>query len=174
MNNFIRFILVLLAITAFGSANAGAFKKATKLGLKISAVVVAKNSVKKYAKPVTSKAKEKIVASLTEKMKKVTLSRTKYPESAKHADDAINAGKPNLLTVNRAGAAQRRKEAMKKQSIVKGKDRDEYPPAMFKEGGKQASVRPINPRDNRGAGSCIGHQCRGLKDGDKVIVDIID
>jgi hypothetical protein len=32
------------------------------------------------------------------------------------------------------------------------KDRDEYPPAMFNEGGG-ASVRKINPSDNRGAGA---------------------
>ena len=45
---------------------------------------------------------------------------------------------------------------------------DEYPPAMFREGGQGSSVRPVTPRDNRGAGACIGNQCRGLPDGTRV------
>lgn len=53
-----------------------------------------------------------------------------------------------------------------------GYDRDEYPPAMFKEGGKEASVRYISSKDNRGAGSCIGHKCKQYSDGDKVKIEI--
>jgi hypothetical protein len=49
-----------------------------------------------------------------------------------------------------------------------GKDRDEYPPAMFEEGGTGSSVRNVNSGDNRGAGSCMGHQCSDVADGDKV------
>lgn len=49
-----------------------------------------------------------------------------------------------------------------------GKDLDEYPPAMFQEGGAGSSVRPVSPGDKRGAGACIGNQCRGLFDGDQV------
>lgn len=40
----------------------------------------------------------------------------------------------------------------------------------LREGGKGASVRPINPSDDRGAGACIGAQCRGLPDGTSVII----
>jgi hypothetical protein len=54
------------------------------------------------------------------------------------------------------------------------KDRDEYPPAMFKEGGKDSSVRNIDPSDNRDAGACIGNQCRGLPDGTKVDIEVLD
>jgi hypothetical protein len=57
---------------------------------------------------------------------------------------------------------------MKGTQTTSGKDRDEYPPAMFAEGGSGASVRPISSSDNRGAGSCIGAQCRGLDDGSKI------
>ena len=49
-----------------------------------------------------------------------------------------------------------------------GQDRDEYPPAMFEEGGSGASVKHINPSDNRGAGSSIGHQMSDVNDGDYV------
>lgn len=43
---------------------------------------------------------------------------------------------------------------------------------MFEEGGTGSSVRGIDPGDNRGAGSSIGNQCRGLQDGSVVSVVI--
>ena len=104
----------------------------------------------------------------------VTVSASRYPESAQHIQDAQAAGQPQVLTADRAGAAARRAEALKGTKPKSGTDRDEYPPAMFKEGGRGASVRNINPSDNRGAGACIGAQCRGLKDGAKVRVTVDD
>jgi filamentous hemagglutinin len=41
---------------------------------------------------------------------------------------------------------------------------------MFQEGGKSASVSHIN----RGAGACIGAQCRGLSDGTRVRIDVVE
>ncbi|EEL1117371.1 filamentous hemagglutinin N-terminal domain-containing protein [Salmonella enterica] len=102
--------------------------------------------------------------------KVIIINKSKYPESAKHIEDAQAAGKPAVLTIDRSGAAQRRQESLKDTPPVKGSDRDEYPPAMFKEGGTGASVRPIAPSDNRGAGACIGAQCRNLPDGTSVII----
>jgi RHS repeat-associated protein len=98
----------------------------------------------------------------------ISISKSRFPESAAHVQDAVRSGQPSVLTIDRAGAASRRREAMKGTSPTAGKDRDEYPPAMFSEGGKGASVRAISPSDNRGAGACIGAQCRGLADGAKV------
>ncbi len=100
--------------------------------------------------------------------------RSKYPESAQHIEDAQAAGKPTQLTIDRAGADARRAESMKGNPPVSGKDRDEYPPAMFKEGGTGSSVRPIGPSDNRGAGSSIGRQCRGLPDNTVVTIAVCD
>ena len=37
-----------------------------------------------------------------------------------------------------------------------------------------ASVRGINPRNNMGAGACIGNACRGLSNGDKVKIEVVD
>lgn len=45
---------------------------------------------------------------------------------------------------------------------------------MFKEGGKGANVRSINPSDNRGAGSTFGHKLRQHPDGTKVKFKITD
>ncbi|HFD9223630.1 TPA: NucA/NucB deoxyribonuclease domain-containing protein, partial [Salmonella enterica] len=102
--------------------------------------------------------------------KVIIINKSKYPESAKHIEEAQAAGKPTVLTIDRSGATKRRQESLKDTPSVKGKDRDEYPPAMFKEGGSGASVKPITPSDNRGAGACIGAQCRNLPDGTPVII----
>jgi filamentous hemagglutinin len=73
------------------------------------------------------------------------------------------------LTIGQPGSATgRRAEALAGQPRVPGKDLDEYPPAMFEEGGAGASIRPVSPADNRGAGACIGNQCRKLPPGTKV------
>ena len=103
----------------------------------------------------------------------VEVSKDKYPESAQHAQDAVENGHPEVLTIDRAGAADRRKESLNGQTRVSGMDLDEYPPAMFAEGGSGASVRAINPSDNRGSGATIGGQLRGYPDGTKVIIKYV-
>ena len=105
---------------------------------------------------------------------KITLSREKYPESAKHIEDAIKNGQPRELTINRSGAKPNRKASLKGISKVPGKDLDEYPFAMCKEGGKGAHVRAINRSDNRGSGSFIGHKLRGLTNGATFEIIIVD
>lgn len=97
----------------------------------------------------------------------VEISRSKYPESAKHIEDAIADGQPEILTLDRDNAKSHRKESLKGIDKVSGMDLDEYPPAMSKEGGKGASVRAIPPSDNRGSGSTAGHQLRQFKNGTK-------
>ena len=39
----------------------------------------------------------------------VEISRSKYPESAKHIEDAITNGQPEVLTIDRAGSKANRK-----------------------------------------------------------------
>ena len=100
--------------------------------------------------------------------KTVTVPAARYPESAAHIADAQSAGYPSVLTINRPSARQQRVESLRGTPVREGADRDEYPPAMFLEGGRGASVRHIDPSDNRGAGACIGAQCSGLPDGSRV------
>ena len=88
-------------------------------------------------------------------------------------DDAIKSGKSNEGKVDRKGSAERRAENMKGTKTVKGKDRDEAPPAVIKTGEK-ASVRTISPSDNRGAGASIGQQLKGVPDGAKVKIEPIN
>jgi hypothetical protein len=116
----------------------------------------------------------------------IKISSSKYPETASHVRDAqkgrnwagdkvdpANVKKqPDVVTVNRSGATANRK-ASTGQYESRGKeglDRDEYPPAMFAEGGKGASVKYISGSDNRGAGSTMGWDIRGagIKDQQQV------
>ena len=110
----------------------------------------------------------------TDDVVEISLSKTKYPESAQHIEDAIKNGQPDTLTINRSGAMTNRRVSLKGINKVPGAGLDEYPPAMFKEGGQGASVRPINPSDNRGAGSTIGHRLRPYPDGTKIKINITE
>ncbi len=102
----------------------------------------------------------------------VEISREKYPESAAHIEEAQAAGQPAILTVDRSAAKPNRKASLKGISTKPWYDRDEYPPAMFKEGGKGASVKYVAPGDNRGAGSSMGNQLKDIPDGTKVQIKI--
>lgn len=106
--------------------------------------------------------------------KEIQLSRAGHGEAAAHVADAIAAGKPSVLTIARDGAAANRNASIGSLAKVPGKHLDEYPPAMFKEGGGGASVRAISPRDNMSAGACIGNACRGLQNGEKVRITVGD
>ena len=95
----------------------------------------------------------------------IVVDANKYPESAQHISDAQAAGQPATVTIDRAGASARRAEALASRPTVAGMDRDEYPPAIAKEGGKGASVRSIRSSDNRGAGASMGNQLRSVPNG---------
>jgi hypothetical protein len=107
-------------------------------------------------------------------VKEIIIDGSKHPESAQHAQDAIDAGiSPNGI-VDRSNAKPRRKERLKDEPVVPGKDRDEFPPAVLDNGSGGHSVRPIPPGDNRGAGSSIGHQLDGVPNGTPVVVKPIN
>lgn len=114
----------------------------------------------------------------------VTIDKKKYPESAQHIEEAqsgtISRGdvstqgepKPSILTIDRAGADANREGSLRGIDTEDGVDRDEYPPAMFQEGGSGASVKYIDSSDNQGAGASIGNQLRGLPEGTKVKITV--
>lgn len=102
------------------------------------------------------------------------VSRSNYPETAEHIRDAQKAGHPSELTIDRANAGVRRSKSLTGHDKVPGKQLDEYPPAMFREGGTGASVRPVSPADNMGAGASMGNQLRKHPDGTKVRIDVVD
>lgn len=99
-------------------------------------------------------------------IKTITIDSSKSPQAAQHLKDAGVDGK--ILTVDRAGAAGRRSEALKGTPTKPGLDRDEAPPAVFKEGGAGSSVRHIDASDNRSAGAQLGNQLKRVPDGECV------
>ncbi|RVU91675.1 sporulation protein [Flavobacterium columnare] len=103
-----------------------------------------------------------------------TIKKSDFPETAQHIEDAIKKGHADIVTVDRLNAAAQRAKSLKGIPTKKGFDRDEWPMAMFKEGGNGASVRYINPSDNRGAGSAIGNALSDYPDDTRVLIKIID
>ncbi|EHS56834.1 NucA/NucB deoxyribonuclease domain-containing protein [Paenibacillus sp. Aloe-11] len=89
----------------------------------------------------------------------------KYPETSQHIKEAIAAGHSNTCTIDRAGADHNRDLSLKGVPTRKGKDRDEWPMAMCSEGGEGADIKYISPKDNRGAGSWVGHKLDEYGDG---------
>jgi hypothetical protein len=87
----------------------------------------------------------------------VDLDMSRYPETTGHWIDAIDAGEAALLHIDRENADLHRDQSLENFPPRSGRDRDEYPPAMSEEGGYGASVRYIDPADNRGAGSVMGN-----------------
>jgi hypothetical protein len=87
----------------------------------------------------------------------VELSRNRYPETTDHFSDSIGAGQPALLHIDRENADLHRDQSLENYPPRTGYDRDEYPPAMSREGGYGADIRYIDPSDNRGAGSVMGN-----------------
>ncbi len=106
-------------------------------------------------------------------VRQVQVSLSRHPEAAQHILDAQGAGHPSVLTVNRTMADANRRDSLRGVPTKTGLDRDEYPPAMFEEGGFGASVRHIDPGDNRGAGAVIGNQLKGAPDGTVVSIVVV-
>lgn len=97
--------------------------------------------------------------------------RSDFGEAAQHLDDIANG---NIYTINRSLADSNRKASLRGFPTKSGFDRDEVPMAMFSEGGSGASVRYINPSDNRAAGSAIGNALKDYPDNTRVLFKIID
>lgn len=98
---------------------------------------------------------------------------SRYPQTAEHIETAIRMGFPSVLTLGRSEAAERRKASLQNVRTRAIYDRDEYPCAMFCEGGAGADVVYVEGRDNRGAGSFMRWQMRNMPDGSRVRIRVI-
>jgi hypothetical protein len=103
----------------------------------------------------------------------VALSASKYPETTDHLSDAIAAGQPSLLHIDRADEDAHRAASLADYPPRPNLDRDEYTPAMSAEGGSGADVRYIDPSDNRGAGATMGNALEGWCEGQPFRIDIV-
>ncbi|GAA3791383.1 putative T7SS-secreted protein [Amycolatopsis tucumanensis] len=113
----------------------------------------------------------------------VIIDSKRNPETAQHVYEATHGmswrgdqvvggdPQPVELTIDRPGADDRRAQSMKQvPETQQGLDRDEYPPAMFEEGGAGSSVKYLHNSDNRRAGRSVQQQTAGLADGEEVIM----
>ena len=96
-----------------------------------------------------------------------------YPATAEHIRIAQNMGHPTRATIDRSGASQRRTESLHNTPTRREFDRDEYPMAMFREGGSGADIAYLDASDNRGTGCYLGWQLRGIPDGAEVRIRVI-
>ncbi|KEP26841.1 MULTISPECIES: NucA/NucB deoxyribonuclease domain-containing protein [Bacillus] len=92
----------------------------------------------------------------------------RYPETAKHIEEAIDEGQSSICTIDRKNSDEQRDRSLRGIPTKRGYDRDEWPMAMCKEGGTGASVKYVRPSDNRGAGSWVSHQLSDDPDGTRI------
>ena len=99
----------------------------------------------------------------------IVIPLSKSPQATEHIMDVLDQrtknNQLNIFRINRSNAAQNRKISLKGIPTMRGYDRDEFPMAMFAEGGAGAHVRYISPTDNRSLGSWISHYLRPYPDG---------
>ena len=88
-----------------------------------------------------------------------------------HERDAVRAGQPRILHLNRVDADAHRVASLRGSPVRSGFDRDEYPPAASEEGGAGADVRYISPRANRSAGATMRAQLEPFCDGQAFILE---
>lgn len=93
------------------------------------------------------------------------------PQTISRLEDAISAGEPRILHLDRAHADEHRAAALAGIATRRGFDRDEYPPAFSLEGGAGSDVRYIDPTDNRRAGARMGAALRAFCDGQAFILE---
>lgn len=95
---------------------------------------------------------------------------SRYPNIADHVRDAQAAGESKVCTIDRRHATQHRRESLANEPAPPaGMDRDEYPPAMCKEGGSGADVRPVPSKENRSAGAWMGNKLESYPNGTVVL-----
>lgn len=94
----------------------------------------------------------------------IGLSKTKYPKTLQHMEEAIAKGWPRIMILNREGAGARRERLLANIPTKPGFDRDEFPAAVGRKSWK-AHVKYVPSSDNRGAGSSMGIKLRQYCDG---------
>ena len=102
----------------------------------------------------------------------VVVDARRHPASAQHLTAAVNMGAPETVTLDRSTVRSNRTGNLRHKPPRREYDRDEYPCAVFREGAG-ADVAYIPRGDNRGSGSSICHQLRGVPNGARVRVRVI-
>lgn len=135
-------------------------------------------ALKRAALADAEKAAAARAAEASVKPRDVIIQRSRHPEAANHIDHAQRQGQPTVLHIDREGASARRSASTgsvdRHRKPGPNYERDEYPPAFSREGGRNANVRYIDRKDNRGAGATMGAQTRDLPDGSRIRIVVTD
>lgn len=128
----------------------------------------------------TSRGVQQFKNGMNEKVYEITVNRAKYGETAEHTEQALQGqiwsgfksrsgpARDGVKVIDRPGAAARRTAWNKARPDVPSRsdlDRDEFPPAVFREEDPAAaaltpSLKYISRSDNRGAGATMGNDLR--------------
>lgn len=103
---------------------------------------------------------------LTKATVSVGISKTRYPAVLAHIRDAVKAGWPKVLKLNRRGAEKRRARALRGWPTRRGFDRDEWPMAFARSTWK-THIAYVPSSQNRGAGASISLKLRRYCDGQR-------
>jgi hypothetical protein len=101
---------------------------------------------------------------IARRLVRVRFDDDRWPHIADHIRDAQRLRSRGrlrfrrVLHIDRAGADENRRQSLQGIPTRKGFDRDEYPPAVAREGGKGADVRYVRSGENRSAGSYMGNE----------------
>jgi hypothetical protein len=85
------------------------------------------------------------------------VSRARWPRFAAHVA-AVDQDFPRRLHIARAGADENRAASLRGIPIRKGMARDEYPPAVAREGGQGASVWYVKSGQDRSAAAALANR----------------
>ena len=160
-----RLAIALIGTGALALAGCGSMQVPDVVGMNPEQAIEAKPAAE--IKPASDKARDRSAAGsgCARQKRAVVVSLSKYPNIAAHVRDAIAAGQPVILHIDRKHADEHRAASTDDLPTKRGYDRDEYPPAMSREGGETASVRHVKSSENRAAGASMGGQLRGYCDG---------
>lgn len=117
------------------------------------------------ASPTPAKASSAASCDRSRRTVVVDLDNRRHRRILQHSWAARRRGHPEHLHIDRRGADRRRDAALRRYPPRPGRDRDEYPPAIAREGGAGASVRYVDPSANRSAGATMGAQLSRFCDG---------
>jgi hypothetical protein len=95
---------------------------------------------------------------------RIEVPASRWPNVADHIAD-VDQRYPRILHVDRGGADANRAEALRGYPTDPDRDRDEYPPAVSREGGEGAHVRYVDDSENQSQGASMGYSLRPYCDG---------
>jgi hypothetical protein len=133
--------------------------------------LVAGDDVHVSARPDTAAAADAASCRRASAPVRVRLSRRRWPHIADHVTD-VRQRYPLVLHLDRRHADAHRDASLRGVRTREGQDRDEFPPAVAKEGGRGADIRLVPSSENRSSGAYVGNKLRRWCDGQGFVIRV--